>query len=146
MKPKHSQTQRDQLNRKYQSIISDIMSRENAFFFFSPVDPVEDGAPDYFKYIVEPMCILNVQEKLDRNEYNTADQFIRDMRLIWRNAKIYNHHSHLIYKIADDLAGRFEILAAGLPHVIPETEKSSGLQRLVELRFSCYKSAKQSHK
>jgi hypothetical protein len=146
MQPSHSQVQQTQLYRTFQEIIRDIMSRENAFFFFRPVDPIADGAPDYFLYICNPMSILTVQEKLDRTEYKTADEFIRDIRLIWSNAKIYNHHSHPIYKTADALAVRFEIFAAGLPHEIPIADQSSALQRLVELRFACYRAAKQTHK
>jgi hypothetical protein len=68
------------------------------------------------------------------------------MRLIWWNAKIYNHQTHRISKTADALAGRFEILAAGLPQDLAATEKSSALQRLVELRFARHRSEKQSHK
>jgi hypothetical protein len=122
------------------------MGKENAFYFFKPVDPDADGAPDYFDYILNPMSIFTVQEKLDRGEYNTPAEFIRDMRLIWSNAKIYNHQTHPIYITADVLAERFEILAAALPHELSSAEKSSALQRLVELRFARYKAAKQTHK
>jgi hypothetical protein len=40
------------------------MRQENAFYFFRPVQPQEDGAPNYFNVIVRPMCILQVQEKM----------------------------------------------------------------------------------
>jgi hypothetical protein len=122
------------------------MGKENAFFFFKPVDPDADGAPDYFDYILKPMSIFTVQEKLDRGEYSNPAEFLSDMRLIWSNAKIYNHQAHPIYKTADVLAERFETLAAALPHELTEAERSSALQRLIELRFARYRAAKKTHK
>jgi hypothetical protein len=146
MHPRHAQTQREQFYRTYRDIVQEIMGKENAFFFFKPVDPEADGAPDYFRFINHPMSIFTVQEKLDRGEYNTPGEFISDMRLIWSNAKNYNHASHPIYKTADMLAELFEILASSLPHALSSAERGSALQRLTELRFARYRAAKQTHK
>lgn len=109
------------------------------------MDPEADGAPDYFNIVMKPMCFYKVQEKLDNHEYKTPDDFIDDVRLIWQNAKLYNHQTHLIYKTADTLAKKFEILIGSLPHVLTESEKCSALQRLVELRFARYRMNKKTH-
>jgi hypothetical protein len=122
------------------------MTKENAYFFFKPVDPIADGAPDYFRYIVRPMSIFTVQEKLDKRQYESFDQFIGDMRDIWRNAKVYNHPSHAIHRAAELLAEEFEILAASLPREVPKDERTNGLQRLIEVRFARYRSLKKTHK
>jgi hypothetical protein len=120
------------------------MAQENAYFFFKPVDPVADGAPDYLQQILRPMSILIIQEKIDRQEYKSPNEFIEDMRQIWANAKIYNVQTHTIYRTAQALAEKFEIYAASLPHDIPEP--GSGMQRLVEIRFARYRAAKRTHK
>jgi hypothetical protein len=141
----HKQAQTDQFFITYQEIMHQIMARENAFFFFQPVDPVADGAPDYFQYVTKPMSIFAVQEKLDKRQYECPSEFVADMRQIWTNAKIYNQQTHAIYKAADALAARFEILAATLPHDVSESQNKNGLQWLVESRFARYRSAKSSH-
>jgi hypothetical protein len=146
MQPQHRLFQRDQFYRTYQDIVQQIMAKENSFYFFKPVDPEVDGAPDYFQFIVRPMSILTVQEKIDRREYDNPAEFIDDMRTIWSNAKIYNHQTHTIYKTADVLCEKFEVLAAALPHEISEADKGSALQRLTELRFARYRLAKRGHK
>jgi hypothetical protein len=142
----HEELQQEQYLHTYQEIVQQIMGHENAYFFFKPVDPIADGAPDYCQIIVTPMSILTVQGKLDRREYTSPDEFIADMRQIWANAKIYNHQSHTIYKTAHALAEKFEILAASLPHEISQIGRCSALQRAVELRLGRYRMAKKTHK
>lgn len=117
----------------------------DSIYFFKPVDPALDGAPDYYKYIQEPMCLLTIQQKLDNREYKSPDEFIRDMNLIWMNAEQYNHHTHLIYKGADTLAKKFQICSASLPRGIEEDDKNNALQRLVELQFLRYRMNKKTH-
>ena len=138
--PKH-----EPFYRTCKDIIQNLMSTENSYFFFKPVDPEADGAPDYFSIVMKPMCFYKVQEKLDNNEYKTPNEFIEDVRLIWQNAKLYNHPSHLIYKTANILAHKFEILIGSLPQIVSEADKCSALQRLVELRFARYRINKKSH-
>ena len=126
-------------------IIQQLMSQENAYFFFKPVDPEADGAPDYHSVIPVPMSFYKIQEKLDRQEYKTPNQFIDDVNRIWENAKIYNAPVTLIYKTADILSIKFNTLAGSLPHVVPEEDKNNALQRLVELRFARYRLGKKTH-
>jgi hypothetical protein len=142
----HVDWQREQYLRTYQGILQQIMSQENAYIFFKPVDPDADGAPDYLRRIPKPMSILLVQEKLDRQEYKSSNDFIEDVRQIWTNAKIYNQQSNTIFKTAQTLAEYFDLLAATLPHEIPNNERGVGLQRLVEDRFALYRAAKRTHK
>jgi chromatin structure-remodeling complex subunit RSC1/2 len=141
----HDDAARQQVHRVCQDIITDLMGLENAFYFFRPVHPEEDGAPDYFRVVVRPMCILDIQENLDKDKYDSFDAFASDMRQIWENAEIFNKPSHLIHRAAVRLAQRFEQLTASLPHGLTEDEQKSALQRLVELRFKNYRMNKKSH-
>jgi len=47
-------------------------------------------------------------------KYKTADQFVADMRLIFRNAMTYNRSDSDIYGAADNLMKQFEKKAAKL--------------------------------
>jgi hypothetical protein len=127
-----------------QNILQQIMGLENAYFFFRPVNPVADGAPDYFRVIVRPMSFLVVQENLDNEKYTTFDMFAEHMRLIWQNAMVYNHPSHPISKTAGKMWNKFELLAAALPKEIEGGARTSGLQRLVENRFARYRAERSS--
>lgn len=128
-----------------QNIINQLMKFENAYFFYRPVDPDKDVAPGYYEFIAQPMSIYNVQQKIDNDQYQTPDEFINDMRLIWLNAKLYNAPSHLVYKAADSLSLKFEMMAATLPHIVDEASLNGGFQREIELRFARYRLMKKTH-
>ena len=142
----HAKALQDRYYQTYQEIVKRIMEHENAYVFFRPVDPQNDGAPDYPNYVMKPMCIFWVQEKLDKREYNSPAEFMDDMRQIWTNAKIYNHQTHTIFRTADTLAERFEMLAAGLPHEIREGQRDCALQIATELIFARYRAMQRSNK
>lgn len=128
-----------------QNIVQQIMSHNDAFYFFKPVDPEVDCAPDYYSFVTEPMCLFFVQQKIDNNEYENPQQFINDMHLIWQNAKSYNHPTTSVYKSADALAKKFELLASQLPQFVTNEEKYDGVQRLIELNFLRYRMNKNGH-
>jgi hypothetical protein len=121
------------------------MGLENAYFFFRPVDPVADGAPEYFRVITEPMCFLTIQKKLDSEQYKTFEPFIRDMKLTLENAMLYNQPSHPISKTAGKIWSKLDLIVGSLPRAICESSRCSGLQRLVELRFARYNANKKTH-
>ena len=141
----HEEVRREQFYLAAQEIVQTIMENDNALCFWEPVNPEVEYAPNYYLIIPSPMCFFEVQEKLDQKKYNCPEEFIEDVRTIWQNAKIYNNPSHQIYKTAHNLANKFEILASTLPHTLSESEKNSGLQRLVELRFQRYRMNKPTH-
>jgi hypothetical protein len=68
--------------------------------FVEMVDPVRDGAPDYFAYIKEPMALTEVKRKLGANEYDSVQSWERDVNLIWSNAQTYNGEDTLFMHMA----------------------------------------------
>ena len=141
----HAEVRKEQFYLAAQEIVQAIMAQDNAFYFWQPVNPETDRAPDYYQIIPCPMCFFDVQEKLDQKKYEYPEEFIEDVRKIWANAKIYNNPSDIIYKTAHILANKFEVLASTLPHTLSDEEKNSGLQRLIELRFQRYRMNKTTH-
>ncbi|KAE8336505.1 hypothetical protein BDV24DRAFT_141607 [Aspergillus arachidicola] len=59
--------------------------------------------PDYYVEIKEPIAIDIIKRKSKRKKYNSVDHFMRDMDLMFNNAKIYNQPESQIYKDAVDL-------------------------------------------
>ncbi|EAY22375.1 Bromodomain containing protein [Trichomonas vaginalis G3] len=75
---------------KCAKLIEKLLAKPICLPFIDLVDPDKDGAPDYLQIIKEPMSLHEVQKKLKNNSYSTIDQFVRDVNLIWSNAKEYN--------------------------------------------------------
>lgn len=48
------------------------------------------GLPGYYSVVTTPMDLSRVKENIDKGKYATADAFLADLRLIARNAQMYN--------------------------------------------------------
>ncbi|KAJ5377867.1 uncharacterized protein N7496_005276 [Penicillium cataractarum] len=59
--------------------------------------------PDYYMEIKEPIAIDIIKRKAKRKKYNSVDHFMRDLDLMFNNAKAYNQSESQIYKDAVDL-------------------------------------------
>ncbi|KAK6059123.1 Bromodomain protein [Cooperia oncophora] len=89
------------------------LRRDRRFtIFVKPVD-VED-VEDYYDVIKNPMCISEMEDKIDRQEYLHPDHLLSDIRLIRDNAIEYNpatteegriirHNAHALWETVVDL-------------------------------------------
>ncbi|GMG19332.1 unnamed protein product [Ambrosiozyma monospora] len=75
------QTLKELTSKKYDSF---------SFPFLQPVDPVALDCPTYFEIVKEPMDLGTVGSKLQNGEYENADQFERDVRLVFQNCYAFN--------------------------------------------------------
>lgn len=65
--------------------------------------PDKAAYPDYYMEIKEPIAIDIIKRKSKRKKYNSVDHFMRDLDLMFENAKSYNQSESQIYKDAVDL-------------------------------------------
>lgn len=142
---KMSENENKRFYEQCESIIREIMSDPQSFFFFKPVEPEIDGAPQYFQFITHPMCFYVIQEKLNARAYSRPEEFIADVNLIWTDAKYYNGEKNQVYQTAERLSKKFEILSLTLPKTISPDEKVSALQRYTEMRLKRYRQNKETH-
>ncbi|KAI0988879.1 hypothetical protein GJ496_007734 [Pomphorhynchus laevis] len=56
--------------------------------FRSPVDPSK--VIDYYDIIKQPIDLSLIMSKIDKHNYFTVDQFLADVKLLLRNANMYN--------------------------------------------------------
>lgn len=73
--------------------------------------PDKIAYPDYYMEIKEPIAIDIIKRKAKRKKYNSVDHFMRDLDLMFNNAKAYNQSESQIYKDAVDLQGEARKLA-----------------------------------
>jgi len=89
-------------------IIKQLKRNPNAGPYNSPVDPIALSIPDYPTIITNPMDLSTVESKLNDREYETLDDFAKDVRLIWKNAEKYNGPEHPVSKMGQTLSVEFE--------------------------------------
>ncbi len=62
--------------------------------------PDKAAMPEYFTEIKQPMAMDILKRKLKRKKYQAVDQFMKDVELMFENAKQYNEDESQIYKDA----------------------------------------------
>ncbi|KAJ5306613.1 hypothetical protein N7508_005628 [Penicillium antarcticum] len=67
--------------------------------------------PDYYMEIKDPIAIDIIKRKSKRKKYNSVDHFMRDLDLMFENAKTYNQSDSEIFKDAVDLQNESRKLA-----------------------------------
>jgi chromatin structure-remodeling complex subunit RSC1/2 len=71
--------------------------------------------PEYYAEVKNPIALDVIKKKLKRKKYSSIDQFMKDVELMFDNAKAYNQDDSIIFKDALDLQKETRLLA--------ETEK-----------------------
>ncbi|XBW36851.1 hypothetical protein QEN19_002430 [Hanseniaspora menglaensis] len=89
-----------------QSILIDLQNNNSAWPFLHPVN--KDEVQDYYEFIKNPMDLSTVEHKLENNKYETFEEFIADVRLIFKNCRTYNNDTTSYFKYANKLEKYFE--------------------------------------
>ena len=101
--------------RKCLDLTNKMLRKDLCRLFREKVDPERDGAPDYYTIIKQPMDLTTIRKKLNSNEYKSIEQWIDDMNLIWKNAKLYNTEGSIIHFIAQELEQWFAKKCTQIP-------------------------------
>ncbi len=73
--------------------------------------PDKQTTPDYYDTIKNPMALDLVKRKAKRKKYQSVDQALRDLDLMFENAKGYNEETSQLYKDAIELQRQAHLLA-----------------------------------
>jgi hypothetical protein len=79
--------------------------------FLEPVNEEEDGAPDYYASVDDPIDMQTIEFKLRNNIYQDYTSFHADMRRMWSNARLYNNDNPFMLSITESLAKRYSQLS-----------------------------------
>lgn len=79
-----------------------------SFPFLEPVDPVALNCPAYLTIIKEPMDLSTIGKKYNANEYETADEFEADVRLMFKNCYTFNPSDSPVNLMGHRLEGVFD--------------------------------------
>ncbi len=84
-----------------QKFLDLLGQHKSAWPFKEPVK--KEDVPDYYDVIKNPIDLQTIKEKLKNDLYKTKNQFVKDIELIFKNAKIYNQPNTIFYKYASEL-------------------------------------------
>lgn len=84
-----------------QRVLTELMDSKHRHLnqpFLQPVDPVALNVPTYFQVIRQPMDLSIIQHKLASGGYEEAEQFAKDMDLMFSNCTTFNRKSDPVYQ------------------------------------------------
>ncbi|KAL1808578.1 hypothetical protein ACET3Z_025568 [Daucus carota] len=115
-----------ELIRQFGTIIRQITQHKWAGPFMQPVDVVGLGLHDYYEVIEKPMdfsTIKNKMESKDGGGYKSVREIYADVRLIFKNAMIYNDERNDVHVMAKTLLGKVDEKWLQLLPKVDEEEK-----------------------
>ncbi|TDH64733.1 hypothetical protein CCR75_001373 [Bremia lactucae] len=94
---------------KVTDILMKLMSdpRNRHGIFNTPVDPIALDLPTYTSIVQHPMDLGTIKQNLSAGTYLELEDFICDVRLVFKNAMLFNPESHYIHLDAQILLRRF---------------------------------------
>lgn len=99
----------DAMQRKCDQLVKSLMKRSQGVHFSRPVEWKKMELFDYPKLIKQPMDLGTVSEQLQKpGHYSRLEGFVNDVRLVWKNAFIFNTPESIYFKAAKTLSDVFE--------------------------------------
>ncbi|XP_015734020.1 bromodomain-containing protein 2 isoform X4 [Coturnix japonica] len=99
-------------------ILKELLSKKHAAYawpFYKPVDASALGLHDYHEIIKHPMDLSTIKRKMENREYQDAQGFAADIRLMFSNCYKYNPPDHEVVAMARKLQDVFEFSYAKMP-------------------------------
>ncbi|KAJ1912764.1 hypothetical protein IWQ60_009516 [Tieghemiomyces parasiticus] len=87
--------------------------------FQTPVDWVALNIPDYPKVVKHPMDLGTVRKRLEAGDYNSAQEFEADVRLVFKNCYLFNPPDNPVHKMGRTYEAVFDAKWAHLPPPAP---------------------------
>lgn len=98
---------RDQI-RYCGAIMRNLKKHRDAVPFLHPVDYVKLNVPDYPKVIKHPIDLTTIDKKLNNAAYDTVEEFISDIRLVFKNCYKFNGPEAMISMLCQNVESAFE--------------------------------------
>ncbi|XP_052444337.1 bromodomain-containing protein 3a isoform X2 [Carassius gibelio] len=111
-------------------ILKEMLSKKHAAYawpFYKPVDAEALELHDYHEIIKHPMDLSTVKKKIDSREYQDAQCFATDVRLMFSNCYKYNPPDHEVVAMARKLQDVFEMRFAKMPDEPVEVAGAGGV-------------------
>ena len=113
----HDKVDQQMLYEAAEKVLNELKAQDDhSAPFLHPVN--ERDAPDYHLIINDPMDLGTMTKNLESLSYESKNEFVNDLDLIWNNCLKYNRSpDNILRKHALFMQKEAEILAKGIPNI-----------------------------
>lgn len=105
----------EQIQRKGRDLVMKLFMHPRNFNIFNePVDPVAQNIPHYPDIVKHPMDLGTIKSRLSSAYYQSFDECVSDIRLVFNNAVLFNGRASFVGRLAEELLNDFELELAKL--------------------------------
>lgn len=77
-------------NKKMAQLLQALLDSPDSYEFRTPVDYLAFGLLDYPSIVRKPMDLGTIRKRLLSDDYQTVEECLSDVQLVWDNCKLYN--------------------------------------------------------
>lgn len=70
--------------------------------------PSKKDYPHYFIIIRQPICLDQIRKKINTWKYDSLEEYVADMRLMFNNARTFNDEGSVVYNDANSMEAVFD--------------------------------------
>jgi len=89
-------------------VVRNLLANDKEGWFSVPVDPKALGILNYFDIIKKPMDLGTIKDKLESSDYESQEEVVEDIRLVFNNACTFNPKGHPVHRVAAQHLKLFE--------------------------------------
>lgn len=103
------------------NLVKFLESQNESLEFLQPVDYEALNLHDYPVIIRKPMDLSTVRDKINNSDYETFEDALNDLLLIWENCRTYNPSNSIIYHQAEAMERHMQRYCSqhGIPLNLP---------------------------
>eukprot|EP01104_Vermistella_antarctica_P009096 TRINITY_DN231_c0_g1_i1.p1 TRINITY_DN231_c0_g1~~TRINITY_DN231_c0_g1_i1.p1 ORF type:complete len:937 (-),score=297.03 TRINITY_DN231_c0_g1_i1:1438-4248(-) len=94
--------------KECKALVADLSKHHYSWPFQEAVDPVQLNLPDYFDVIKEPMDFATINSNIVHGIYSERMEVLDDIRLTFKNARLYNGDDSDVGRCAQSMEAVFE--------------------------------------
>lgn len=107
------------------SLVQSLSKYDGGHIFEKLVDPKKQNCPDYYDVIKNPISFSCIKSKLKKGVYQSPQEFIKDVQLVFDNCNLYNNSNSLVAITGKNIEAYFhnQLIVTGFNHFIMKEKK-----------------------
>ena len=93
--------------KQAKKLLTLLWKYKDSEIFHKPVNPIEQGVPNYFNIVKNPMDFSLIKKKLREYQYTNFKEFCKDMDLVFNNCFLFNGEKSTVGQLCKNVKDEY---------------------------------------